>query len=151
MIGKKMPIIKLSANGGKKVDSTQINDKKIVIYFYPKDNTPGCTIETKDFSKLYKQFKEAGAEVIGISRDSVKSHDKFADKLCVPFLLGSDEEGDICQQFGCWVEKSMFGKKYFGIERSTFVIDEKGVIKNEWRKVKVAGHAQEVLDYIKEM
>lgn len=123
--------------------------KAIVLFFYPRDNTPGCTVENQDFAKLYPKFVKAGFEVVGISRDSNKSHCKFAEKFSLPFMLLADEDETVCNLFGVMKDKNMYGKKVRGIERSTFVIDDKQQIIKEWRKVSVPDHAQEVLDFIK--
>ena len=134
----------LNENG----ESLSLHDylgQKLVIFFYPKDNTPGCTIESCGFRDAYLDFKAAGAEVLGISRDSVKKHQNFIAKYDLPFSLIADTESVICDAFGVIKEKSMFGKKYMGIERSTFLMDEKGVIQHTWPKVKISGHVDEVL------
>jgi thioredoxin-dependent peroxiredoxin len=124
-------------------------DRKLVLYFYPKDDTSGCTKEAQEFSALAADFAKAGSEVLGVSRDSVKSHAKFANKYELKVMLGSDEGGELTEAFGVWVEKSMYGKKYMGIERSTFLIGADGKIARIWRKVKVPGHAAEVLEATK--
>ena len=121
----------------------------MILYFYPKDHTPGCTLEGHEFSKLKKNFEKLNAVIFGVSRDSVQSHEKFKEKQCYSIDLLSDEDETACQIFDVIKEKNMYGKKVFGIERSTFLIDEKGVLLHEWRKVKAEGHAQEVLDYLK--
>ena len=123
--------------------------KTLVLYFYPKDNTPGCTVEGEHFRDLHPAFRKAGAEVFGISRDSLKSHDNFKRKMGFPFELLSDAEEQACAQFGVLKMKNLYGKKVRGIERSTFVIDGEGRLAREWRGVKVPGHAQEVLDFVK--
>jgi thioredoxin-dependent peroxiredoxin len=123
--------------------------KKLVVYFYPKDNTPGCTIEGADFRDRHKEFRKAGAEVVGVSRDSIKSHEGFKAKMQFPFELLSDAEEELCAQFGVIKMKNMYGKKVRGIERSTFVIDKDGVLAREWRGVKVPGHVEEVLNFVK--
>lgn len=120
-----------------------------VLYFYPKDNTPGCTLEGTDFRDLEPQFRKAGAIIVGVSRDSLSSHQKFCDKMKFPFTLLSDEDGTVCERFDVIREKNLYGRKYMGIERSTFIIDGDGVLRHEWRKVKVPGHAQEVLATVK--
>ena len=120
----------------------------VVLYFYPKDNTPGCTMEGAQFRDLHRKFQKAGATIAGVSRDSLKSHESFKAKMGFPFELLSDPEEKLCRQFGVIKMKNMYGKKVRGIERSTFVIDGKGLLAREWRGVKVAGHAQEVLDFI---
>lgn len=144
-IGDKAPDFSLPADGEKTITLSGLKGKKVVLYFYPKDDTPGCTIEAKDFRDHLQDFTKAGAVVIGMSKDSVKSHEKFKEKYCLPFPLASDESGSTCEAYGVWVEKSMYGKTYMGIERATFLIDEKGVIRHIWRKVKVEGHMAEVL------
>jgi peroxiredoxin Q/BCP len=123
--------------------------KVIVLYFYPKDNTPGCTTEGLQFRDLHKEFRKAGAAVYGVSRDSLKSHENFKAKMSFPFALLSDEDESVCQQFGVIKMKNMYGKQVRGIERSTFVLDAKHAIRREWRGVKVPGHAREVLDFVK--
>jgi peroxiredoxin Q/BCP len=117
----------------------------VVLYFYPKDDTSGCTKEACGFAAAYGAFQAAGAEVIGVSKDSVASHDKFKAKYQLPFPLGSDEDGKVVEAYGVWVEKSMYGRKYMGVERATFLIDGGGTIRRAWRKVKVPGHVDEVL------
>ena len=123
--------------------------KVVVIYFYPKDSTPGCTTEAQQFRDLHEQFVAVDAVLLGISRDSVKSHENFKAKQSLPFELGSDSDEDVCTLFGVMKMKNMYGKQVRGIERSTFVIDKSGVLRREWRGVKVPGHAQEVLDFVK--
>ena len=119
-----------------------------MIYFYPKDNTPGCTTESQQFRDLYADFQKAGCEVVGISRDGIKSHENFKAKFTLPFALLSDVEEAVCEQFGVIKLKNMYGKQVRGIERSTFVLDKKGVLRHEWRAVKANGHAQEVLEFV---
>ena len=126
-----------------------LRGRSVVLYFYPKDDTTGCTSEAQQFSALLDDFTKAGAYVIGVSRDSVKSHAKFAKKYDLKVALGSDEEGAVTQAYGVWVEKSMYGRQYMGIERATFLIGPDGVIRQVWRKVKTAGHAQAVLTALK--
>ena len=123
--------------------------KKLVVYFYPKDNTPGCTVEGADFRDRYAAFRKAGAEVVGVSRDSIQSHEGFKAKMKFPFELLSDADEGLCAQFGVIKMKNMYGKKVRGIERSTFVIDKDGVLAREWRGVKVPGHVEEVLSFVK--
>jgi thioredoxin-dependent peroxiredoxin len=127
----------------------EFKGKKLVLYFYPKDDTTGCTKEAQEFTSLASDLAKAGAEIVGISKDSVKSHAKFIGKYDLKVALGSDEDGAVCEAFGVWVEKSMYGKKYMGIERSTFLIGADGKIARIWRKVKVAGHAADVLEAAK--
>jgi peroxiredoxin Q/BCP len=143
--GKKAPDFKLETDSGGSVSLKELRGKKVILYFYPKDDTSGCTAEACGFRDALPNFSRAKAEVIGISRDSVKSHDKFKSKYKLPFRLASDEEGKVCNAYGTWVEKSMYGRKYMGIERATFLIDADGVVRNVWRKVKVPGHVEEVL------
>jgi peroxiredoxin Q/BCP len=143
--GDKAPDFTLPADGGGKIALKELKGKPVVLYFYPKDDTPGCTAEACAFRDQLPDFAKVKAQVIGISRDSVASHDKFKKKFKLPFPLASDEDGKVCEAYGVWMEKSMYGKKYMGIERSTFLIDGKGVVRNVWRKVKVDGHADAVL------
>jgi len=145
-VGQKAPDFTLGTNGDGSVSLSKLKGKKAVLYFYPKDDTPGCTIEAKDFRDLMPEFEKNNIVIIGLSKDSVKSHDKFKEKFCLPFILASDTEGTTCEAYGVWVEKSMYGKKYMGIERATFLIDEQGNIAHIWPKVKVEGHAKEVLE-----
>ena len=144
-LGRKVPAFSLPASGGTTWKLADAAGRKLVLYFYPKDNTSGCTSEGEAFRDLHAKFRKAGAEIIGISPDSVASHDRFIAKYDFPFVLLADEEQAVCRLFGVWKEKSMYGRKYMGVERSTFLIDAGGVLRREWRKVKVPGHAQEVL------
>jgi peroxiredoxin Q/BCP len=145
-IGDKAPVFSMNTDAGGKVSLKDFLGKKnVVLYFYPKDDTPGCTLEAKDFSELAAGFKKADTVIIGVSKDTVKSHDTFKSKYCLPFTLGSDGDGSVCEAYGVWVEKSMYGKKYMGIQRATFLIDKKGIIAGVWPKVSVTGHAAEVL------
>ena len=144
-INKKVPAFDLPATGNKNIKFSALKGKKVIIYFYPKDSTPGCTTEGQDFRDNYNKFKRAGAIVLGVSRDSIKSHENFKAKQEFPFDLISDKEETLCHLFDVIKEKNMYGKKVFGIERSTFLLDEKGVLRQEWRKVKVVGHVEEVL------
>jgi peroxiredoxin Q/BCP len=147
-VGKKVPAFKLPATGDKQLSLADFKDRKLVLYFYPKDDTPGCTTEGQGFRDLYPAFRKAGAEVIGVSRDSVASHEKFKAKYEFPFDLLADAAEDLCRTFDVMREKNMYGRKVMGVERSTFLIDGKGVLRREWRKVKVAGHADEVLEAV---
>jgi peroxiredoxin Q/BCP len=148
MLGKTVPDFGLASTAGPfQLSSTR--GSKVVLYFYPKDDTPGCTTEGSDFRDLHKEFRRAGCEVFGISRDTLKSHQRFKEKLRFPFELLSDPDEAVCKQFGVMKDKMMYGKKVRGIERSTFVLDEKGKLAREWRGVKVPGHAQEVLNFVK--
>ena len=144
-LNKKVPAFDLPATGDNNIKLSALKGKKVILYFYPKDSTPGCTTEGQDFRDNHKQFKRAGAVVLGVSRDSIKSHENFKAKQEFPFDLISDKEETLCNLFDVIKEKNMYGKKVFGIERSTFLLDEKGVLRQEWRKVKVAGHVDEVL------
>lgn len=123
----------------------------LVLYFYPKDDTPGCTQEACDFRDSFRAFQKAGAKIVGISRDDIKKHNKFSEKYSLNFPLLADTEGKVCEKYGVWIEKNMYGKKYMGIERTTFLIDGKGTIRRIWRKVKVKDHAAEVLAALKEI
>lgn len=143
-IGSKAPAFSLPADGGETLSLKDFKGQTIVLYFYPKDDTSGCTAEACDFNENLKAFKKLDAVVIGVSKDSVKKHDKFKEKYGLNFPLLSDEGSDMCERYGVYVEKSMYGKKYMGIERSTFIIDGTGVITHIWRKVKVSGHVDEV-------
>tara|TARA_Y100001935_G_C17302926_1_gene510435 strand:+ start:2058 stop:2720 length:663 start_codon:yes stop_codon:yes gene_type:complete len=149
MVGQKVPDFQLESTGGKTFQLSDMKGKKVVLYFYPKDSTPGCTVEGQDFTRLHEDFKAQNAEVYGISRDSMKSHENFKSKQNYSLDLLSDGDEKACQIFGVIKEKNMYGRMVLGIERSTFVIDEDGNLVKEWRKVKVPGHAEEVLDFIK--
>ena len=139
--------LKSLATNNMTVSLSEFRGKKLVLFFYPKDDTPGCTLEGEDFRDHYKKFKKLNTEIFGISKDSMDSHEKFKSKFQFPFELISDPDEELCQLFGVIKEKNMYGKKYMGIERSTFVIDEKGKLVREWRKVKVPGHVEEVLEF----
>src|SRR5262249_19802373 len=145
------PDFNLPADNGGSVSLSGFQGKNVVLYFYPKDDTPGCTIEAKDFGAMEKDFKALDTVILGMSKDSVQSHEKFKRKFCLPFALVSDASGTVCEQYGVWTEKSMYGKAYMGIERATFLIDKTGVIRKIWRKVKVDGHAKEVLEAVKSL
>jgi len=147
--GDKAPDFVLPTDGGGTVKLSQLKGKPVVLYFYPKDDTPGCTKEACGFRDSMPSLTRAGATVIGVSRDSVARHDKFKAKHNLNFTLASDEDGKVCEAYGTWVEKSLYGRKYMGIDRATFLIDGKGVIRNVWRKVKVPGHVDEVLAAVK--
>ncbi len=136
----------LPSNTGEVVRLSDLKGKKVVLYFYPKDNTPGCTQEACDFRNNFSRLTSENVVVLGISKDSIKKHQSFVEKQSLPFQLLSDENSDTCEKYGVWKEKMNFGKKYFGIERSTFLIDEDGKILKEWRKVKVKGHVDEIID-----
>ena len=151
MIGKPVPDFSVSATGGQTVTRAALLGKKVVLYFYPKDNTPGCTTEGEDFTRLSAEFDAAGAVIFGVSRDSLKSHEGFKAKLCMPFELLSDADETLCKLFDVIKMKNMYGKQVMGIERSTFLIDGEGVLRREWRGVKVAGHAEEVLQAVRDL
>jgi len=142
--GDRAPALKVTTSDGSTVDLASPG-KPIVLYFYPKDDTSGCTREAQDFTSLAGDFSKAGATVVGVSRDPMKKHEKFIDKYELKVPLASDEDGRISEAFGTWVQKSMYGRKYMGMERSTFLIGADGKVLKEWRKVKVPGHADEVL------
>ena len=149
MLGKPVPDFSLPSTGNTTFSLASARGSKLVLYFYPKDNTPGCTQQGSDFSERYKEFKRAECEVVGVSRDSVKSHEGFKAKMKFPFELLSDPEEAVCGRFGVMKQKNMYGKKVRGIERSTFVLDKAGVLAREWRGVKGPGHVQEVLNFVK--
>ena len=143
--GDKAPDFELPTDGGETIELSRLKGKPAVLYFYPKDDTSGCTAEAKDFTRLAPDFRKAGVEVIGVSPDSVESHAKFRKKYDLAVRLAADADKAVATAYGVWVEKSMYGRKYMGVERSTFLIDGKGRIARSWRKVKVPGHAEEVL------
>ena len=145
------PSVILPTETGKIIDLKDLRPSPIILFFYPRDNTSGCTREAKDFTESLEHFNNAKVSVFGISKDSVESHDKFIKKQNLAISLLSDKDGNVCEDFGVWKEKSMYGKTYMGIERSTFIIDGKGLIAKEWRKVKVAGHVNEVLEVIQSL
>ena len=143
--GEQVPKFELQDANGKMVKSSDFKGKKHVIYFYPRDFTPGCTIEADEFSKEYKKFQKIGVEIIGISTDDVESHKKFCDKMNIPYVLLSDPDSQVCKKFGVWGKKQFMGKEYMGIQRSTFLVNEKGIIFKAYPSVKPKGHAEEVL------
>ena len=147
-IGSKVKNFSAEMTGNKKFNLKEFTGKNIVLYFYPRDNTPGCTSESIDFRDKFKSFQKKNTLIFGISKDSLSSHEKFKEKFNFPFELISDPEEKVCKAFDVIKEKSMYGKKYLGIERSTFLVDSKGKLKKEWRKVKVKGHVEEVLNSI---
>ena len=148
-VGKKVPDFQLPVSGGGTLSLASLRGSRVVLYFYPRDNTPGCTIESRSFRDKMRSFSRHNATVVGVSRDSVKSHDKFKEKYKLPFDLGSDESEEVCTLFGVVKMKNMYGKKVRGIERSTFLIDEEGVLRREWRKVRILGHVEEVLEAVR--
>jgi len=150
-IDRVVPAFKLPATGEQIIDLKSLRGKNVVIYFYPKDSTPGCTTEGQDFAANHSTFKRQNTVILGVSKDSVASHEKFKAKYNFPFELLSDEEEQACQIFDVIKEKNMYGRKFMGIERSTFLVDEKGKLRREWRKVKVKGHVDEVLAAVKEL
>lgn len=145
-VGNAVPDFRMPTDDAGEISSEGLKGKKYVIYFYPKDDTPGCTTEAKGFTELQAEFASAGTTVIGVSKDTIAKHEKFRAKHELSVLLGSDEEGTVCDAFGVWVEKNMYGRKYMGIERATFLIDEIGTVRNIWRKVRVKGHVDAVLE-----
>jgi len=146
----KLPKFLAPSTSGEDVNASLLKGKKTVIYFYPKDNTSGCTKEGEDFRDHFAKFKKLGVTIYGVSRDSLKSHENFKTKYNFPFDLLSDENEDMCKAFDVMKMKSMYGRKYLGVERSTFYINEKGLVAKEWRNVKVPGHVEEVLNFIKD-
>jgi peroxiredoxin Q/BCP len=148
-VGKQTPAFSLPSTGAKRWKLADAAGGKLVVYFYPRDNTTGCTKEGEAFRDLYPAFRKAGAAIVGVSPDSVQSHEKFKAKMSFPFELLADEDHAVCNLFGVFKEKSLYGRKYMGVERSTFLIDASGVLREEWRKVKVPGHAEAVLAAVK--
>jgi len=151
VVGKKAPSFNLHATGEQKISLAGLKGQKVVLYFYPKDSTPGCTVEGQDFAALHAKFKRSKTIILGVSRDSIASHEKFREKFGFPFHLLSDTDEKACHAYDVIKEKNMYGKKVMGIERSTFLIDEAGILRREWRKVKVEGHAEEVLAAVAEL
>jgi peroxiredoxin Q/BCP len=149
--GDKVPDVKLAGLEGKDISPADFTGQKLVLYFYPKDDTSGCTAEAQAFSALADDFKNAGTWVLGVSKDDSKKHSKFIEKYGLQVPLATDSDGSVCEAFGTWTEKSMYGRKYMGIERATFLVDRVGVVKRVWRKVKVPGHAEEVLAAAREL
>jgi thioredoxin-dependent peroxiredoxin len=143
--GDPAPPFDLPTAGGGHVSLSSLKGKRVVLYFYPKDDTPGCTQEALNFTEKAKAFAKAKTVVVGVSRDSVVKHDKFAAKHGLEITLASDEDGKVCERYGVWTEKTLYGRKFMGVERSTFLIDEKGRISRVWRKVRVPGHVEDVL------
>lgn len=149
VVGKPVPDFKLPATSGKTISLSDFKGKNLVLYFYPRDNTSGCTMEGESFRDHHAKFKRLNTEILGVSRDSLKSHDNFRDKYGFKFDLLSDAQEKACKLFDIIKEKSLYGRKYMGIERSTFLIDTKGVLRHEWRKVSIKGHVDEVLSAVK--
>ena len=144
-IGAKAPDFTLPTDGNGEVTLSRLAGQKVVLYFYPKDDTSGCTAEACGFRDSFPDYGKTGAVVVGVSKDSVAAHDRFKKKHGLPFILASDAHSDVCEKYGAWVEKSMYGRKYMGIDRSTFLIDRSGTVRGVWRKVRVPGHVAEVL------
>jgi thioredoxin-dependent peroxiredoxin len=149
--GKKVPDATLALTGGKSAKLSDYRGRHLVLYFYPRDNTPGCTSEGEDFRDQYKRYRKLDAEILGVSRDNLSAHEKFRAKYKFPFDLVSDEDEKLCHLFGVIKEKTLYGKKHLGVERSTFIIDKDGVLRREFRGVKVLGHVQEVLEEIEKL
>ena len=143
--GDPAPAFDLPTAGGGRVSLANLKGQRVILYFYPKDDTPGCTTEALNFAEKANQITKANAVVVGVSRDTVASHDKFAAKYGLKVQLASDEDGKVCERYGVWTEKSLYGRKFMGVERSTFLIDAKGKLARIWRKVRVPGHAEAVL------
>ena len=144
------PNFKITSSNNNEFELKMNKNKFLVIYFYPKDNTPGCTKEAKDFSKFYRKFQKLNCEIVGISKDNIESHKKFIEKFKIPFQLLSDEKGITLKKYGAWGEKSMYGKRFMGIKRTTVLINPNGKIIKKWNNVKVKDHAKEVLTFLKE-
>ena len=149
--GSKAPAFNLPSTGKEKIRLSSLSGKHVVLYFYPRDNTPGCTKESEGFAAEHPNFEKLDTLVFGVSTDSIKSHEKFKAKLKLPFELLYDEEGEVAKKYDCMKLKKMYGREFMGVERSTFLIDSKGVIRKEWRKVKVPGHVEEVLQAVQEL
>ena len=149
--GEPAPDFTLPSNEGGDVHLADLRGKRVVLYFYPKDDTPGCTVEACSFRDAWSRLQDDGVVVLGISRDSVKSHQKFANKYALPFALLADEDGDVNRRYGVWVKKSMYGKEYMGTARTTFYIRPDGIIGHVWQQVKPEGHAEKVLEYLKKV
>lgn len=150
-IGDMAPDFDMPTDGQGRVRLSELKGQKVVLYFYPKDDTPGCTTEACTFRDMLPDFSNVNALVLGVSKDDVKKHDKFKQKYELTFPLVVDEDGSVCDAYGTWIEKSMYGKKYMGIDRATFLIDEHGKIQKIWRSVKVPGHVQEVLSAVQDL
>ena len=150
-VGDNAPEFTIATDGGGSFSLSEMKGYNVIIYFYPKDDTPGCTKEACGFRDMLPDFSDSSAKIIGISKDTVVKHDKFKSKYELPFLLGADLEGIVCEAYGTWVEKSMYGRQYMGIERATFLVDKEGVLQGVWRKVKVKGHVEEVLSAVQNL
>lgn len=150
LVGKVAPDVELPASNGKIVHLSDYKGKNIVLYFYPKDMTPGCTTQACDFRDRHESFADLNAVIIGVSTDPISRHEKFIDKYDLPFLLLADENQQLSEAFGVWKLKKNFGKEYMGIERSTFILNEEGIVVKEWRKVSVKGHVEEALQFLRE-
>ena len=150
-IGDKAPDFTIATDGGGTFSLLEMRGHNVIIYFYPKDDTPGCTKEACEFRDSLPDFSNSSSKIIGISKDTVAKHDKFKSKYELSFTLGADLEGDVCEIYGTWVEKSMYGRQYMGIERATFLVDKEGVLQGIWRKVKVKGHVEEVLGAVQNL
>ena len=150
-IGDKAPDFTIATDGGGTFSLLEMRGHNVIIYFYPKDDTPGCTKEACEFRDSLPDFSNSFSKIIGISKDTVAKHNKFKSKYELPFTLGADLEGDVCEIYGTWVEKSMYGRQYMGIERATFLVDKEGVLQGIWRKVKVKGHVEEVLGAVQNL
>jgi peroxiredoxin Q/BCP len=149
--GDRVPDVTMTSIEGEAISPADFKGQKLVLYFYPKDDTSGCTAEAQAFSALAEEFEGAGTWILGVSKDDARAHRRFTDKYGLRVPLASDADGSVCEAYGVWVEKSMYGRKYMGIERATFLIDRDGVVKRVWRKVKVPGHAEEVLAAAREL
>ncbi len=149
--GDKAPKFQLATDGGGRVSLSDMKGRPFVLYFYPKDDTSGCTKEAIEFSSNQRKFERLGASIIGVSKDSAASHDKFKAKHSLKIVLGSDPETETAKAYGVWIEKSMYGRRYMGMDRATFLVDAKGVIREIWRKVKIAGHVETVLEATKSL
>jgi peroxiredoxin Q/BCP len=149
--GDPVPDVKMEGADGKPVSAADFRGQKLVVYFYPKDDTSGCTAEAKAFTALADEFRNAGTWILGVSKDDARSHARFAEKYALKVPLATDPDGSVCEAFGTWVQKSMYGRKYMGIERATFLVDRDGVVKRAWHKVKVTGHAEEVLEAARQL
>ena len=150
-VGDNAPEFTIATDGGGSFSLSEMKGYNVIIYFYPKDDTPGCTKEACGFRDMLPDFSDSSAKIIGISKDTVAKHDKFKSKYELPFLLGADLKGNVCEAYGTWVEKSMYGRQYMGIERATFLVDKEGVLQGVWRKVKVKGHVEEVLSAVQNL